>query len=196
MARARWSGSDRDRSDRLAEEKRRGITIDLGFANLELPSPNGEPFASALWMFPDTSALCATCWPVSAASIWFCWLSRPTSPSSPRPASTSTSASCCMCRGFVAITKSDLVNREMLEVVRLEVEEFLRGSFLDSPLDSLQPADLVTSPARSKAEIVAVSSLTGAGLEELKMLYRRPRWVRRREIPPRWRACRLTGYSP
>src|SRR3954467_14802175 len=29
-------------ADRLEEEKRRGITIDLGFAHLELPSPNGE----------------------------------------------------------------------------------------------------------------------------------------------------------
>ena len=28
--------------DRLAEEKRRGITIDLGFAHLELPGQNGE----------------------------------------------------------------------------------------------------------------------------------------------------------
>src|SRR2546423_1454398 len=29
-------------ADRLAEEKRRGITIDLGFANLELAGPDGE----------------------------------------------------------------------------------------------------------------------------------------------------------
>src|SRR5207248_11577808 len=29
-------------ADRLAEEKRRGITIDLGFAHLELPGPDGE----------------------------------------------------------------------------------------------------------------------------------------------------------
>src|ERR1700752_1947782 len=28
-------------ADRLEEEKRRGITIDLGFAHLELPAPNG-----------------------------------------------------------------------------------------------------------------------------------------------------------
>src|SRR5713226_1298035 len=30
-------------ADRLEEEKRRGITIDLGFAHLELPGPDGEP---------------------------------------------------------------------------------------------------------------------------------------------------------
>ncbi|HKE32520.1 MAG TPA: GTP-binding protein, partial [Candidatus Angelobacter sp.] len=29
-------------TDRLEEEKRRGITIDLGFAHLELRGPNGE----------------------------------------------------------------------------------------------------------------------------------------------------------
>src|SRR5579863_2507458 len=29
-------------ADRLAEEKRRGITIDLGFAHMELPGANGE----------------------------------------------------------------------------------------------------------------------------------------------------------
>src|SRR5258708_13106145 len=30
-------------ADRLQEEKRRGITIDLGFAHMDLPAPNGEP---------------------------------------------------------------------------------------------------------------------------------------------------------
>src|SRR5258705_1729854 len=29
-------------ADRLEEEKRRGITIDIGFAHLELPAPNGD----------------------------------------------------------------------------------------------------------------------------------------------------------
>jgi selenocysteine-specific elongation factor len=53
-------------------------------------------------------------------------------------------------RGIAVITKSDAVDAETLDVVRMEVEEFLRGSFLEG-----QP-------------IVAVSSLTGAGLEELK----------------------------
>ena len=50
------------------------------------------------------------------------------------------------------LTKSDLVDRETLDVVKLEVEEFLRNSFLD--------------PAHSS--VVAVSSLTGAGLDELR----------------------------
>ncbi len=54
--------------------------------------------------------------------------------------------------GITVLTKSDLVDAETLEVVRLEVEDFLRGSFLDS----------------AKSLIVPVSSRTGAGIEQLK----------------------------
>jgi selenocysteine-specific elongation factor len=53
-------------------------------------------------------------------------------------------------RGVVALTKSDLIDADMLELVRLEVEEYLRGSFLE------------------RAPIVPVSAKTGAGLPELK----------------------------
>jgi selenocysteine-specific elongation factor len=55
-------------------------------------------------------------------------------------------------RGITVLTKSDAVDPEMLDVVRMEVEEFLAGTFLESP----------------ESPIVAVSSLTGAGLEDLK----------------------------
>jgi selenocysteine-specific elongation factor len=40
-------------ADRLKEEKRRGITIDIGFANMDLPMPNDE----RLW----------------AGLTWLCW---------------------------------------------------------------------------------------------------------------------------
>src|SRR5206468_1306218 len=55
-------------------------------------------------------------------------------------------------RGITILTKADAVDSDMRDVVRLEVEEFLRGSFLD--------------PAHSP--IVSVSSLTGSGLVQLK----------------------------
>jgi len=50
----------------------------------------------------------------------------------------------------VAITKSDLVDAEMLDLVRLEVDEFVRGSFLEG------------------APVVPVSARTGAGLDTFK----------------------------
>ena len=53
-------------------------------------------------------------------------------------------------RGIVALTKADLVDAEILELVRMEVEEFVHGSFLEG------------------APIMAVSSTTGQGVAELK----------------------------
>jgi len=53
-------------------------------------------------------------------------------------------------RGIVALTKSDLVDDEILGLVRLEVEELVAGSFLEG------------------APIVPVSSVTGAGLDDLR----------------------------
>jgi selenocysteine-specific elongation factor len=55
-------------------------------------------------------------------------------------------------RGITVLTKSDAVDEETLEVVRLEVEDYVRGSFLDA----------------AQSPIVAVSTLTGVGLEKLK----------------------------
>jgi selenocysteine-specific elongation factor len=57
-------------------------------------------------------------------------------------------------RGVVALTKSDMVGADALELVRLEAEDFLRGSFLE------------------RAPIVPVSAKTGAGLTELKQALR------------------------
>jgi len=59
------------------------------------------------------------------------------------------------------LTKSDAVDAETLEIVRLEVQEFLRGTFLDQP-------SLDQSRLDQPKSILAVSALTGAGLEELK----------------------------
>src|SRR5262249_27263537 len=55
-------------------------------------------------------------------------------------------------RGITVLTKSDAVDSETMEVVRLEVEEFLRGTFLEPPRSPIAP----------------VSALTGEGLEDLK----------------------------
>src|SRR5262249_41365793 len=55
-------------------------------------------------------------------------------------------------RGITVITKADLVDEETLNVVRLEIEDFVRGSFLDV----------------ARSPVVAVSALKGTGLDELK----------------------------
>jgi hypothetical protein len=74
--------------DRLEEEKRRGITIDLGFAHLDLGGdlrvgfidvPGHERFVKNM---------------LAGALTWFCWWWRPMSPSSRRPVNTSTFAGC------------------------------------------------------------------------------------------------------
>jgi len=52
--------------------------------------------------------------------------------------------------GIVVLTKSDMVDQDLIELVRLEVDEFVRGSFLEN------------------APMVAVSSTTGAGLGDLR----------------------------
>jgi selenocysteine-specific elongation factor len=57
-------------------------------------------------------------------------------------------------RGIIAITKSDLADADSLGLVRLEIEEFVRGSFLEG------------------APIIPVSARSGAGLDELKTVLR------------------------
>jgi len=53
-------------------------------------------------------------------------------------------------RGVIALTKSDLADADTLGLVRLEAEEFVKGSFL------------------AGAPILPVSAKTGAGITELK----------------------------
>ena len=62
--------------DRLKEEKERGITIDLGFAHLDLRlGPGGLLHRRAR----ATSGSCATCWRAPTASTRCCWWWPPTS---------------------------------------------------------------------------------------------------------------------
>src|SRR6267143_6055927 len=132
--------------DRLAEEKRRGITIDLGFAFLEengvrfgfVDVPGHERFISNML--------------VGAAGIDVLLLVI-AADESIKPQTREHFDICRLLgvkRGVVALTKSDLVDADTLELVRLEAEEFLRGSFLE------------------RAPLVAVSARTGNGLVELK----------------------------
>jgi len=132
--------------DRLEEEKRRGITIDLGFAFLGLGDvkigfvdvPGHERFVRN--MLAGAGGIDVVLLVVAGDE-------------SIKPQTREHFDICRLLgipRGLVAITKSDLVDAEMLGLVRLEIEEFVRGSFLEG------------------APIVPVSARTGAGLDELK----------------------------
>jgi len=139
--------------DRLEEEKRRGITIDLGFANLELTSPGGEPIRIGFVDVPGHERFVRNMLAgVGGIDLVLLVIAAD---ESIKPQTTEHFDICRLLsvqRGITVLTKSDLVDSETLEVVMLEVSEFLKGSFLD--------------PAA--APIIPVSSKTGAGLDELK----------------------------
>jgi len=133
-------------TDRLKEEKERGITIELGFASLALPGgltlgvvdvPGHERFvrnmvagAAGIDLAAMVIAADEGIMPQTREHLHICALLG-------------------IRRGLVALTKTDLVDGEWLELVREEVREFLRGTFLEG------------SP------IVPVSSMTGEGFPEL-----------------------------
>ena len=140
-------------ADRLEEEKRRGITIDLGFANLELAPPNGDILKIGFIDVPGHERFVRNM--LAGVGGIDLVLFVIAADESIKPQTREHFDICRLLniqRGIVVLTKSDTVDRETLEVVRLEVEDFVRESFLDP----------------SRTPIIPVSSLTGAGLEDLK----------------------------
>jgi selenocysteine-specific elongation factor len=132
--------------DRLEEEKRRGITIDLGFAFLDLDNarlgfvdvPGHERFVKNMLAGVGGTDLLLL---VIAAN------------ESIKPQTREHFDICRLLgipRGIIAVTKSDLVDADVLGLVRLEIEEFVRGSFLEG------------------APMAPVSAKTGDGLDALK----------------------------
>ncbi len=140
-------------TDRLEEEKRRGITIDLGFAHLELTAANGEKLRFGFIDVPGHERFVRNM--LAGVGGIDLVLLVVAADESIKPQTREHFEICRLLsipRGITVITKSDLVDEEMLNVVRLEIEEFVRGSFLDA----------------SRSPVVAVSARTGAGLEQLK----------------------------
>lgn len=137
------TGSD---PDRLPEEKRRGITIDLGFADLDLGGvrigfvdvPGHERFVKnmlagahgidvvALVIAADEGVM-----PQTREHFDICRLLG-------------------VQRGLIVVTKIDLVEAELLELVESEIAELVAGSFLEA------------------APVITVSARTGAGLDDLR----------------------------
>src|SRR5271165_4609786 len=119
--------------DRLEEEKRRGITIDLGFAFLNVDGvrlgfvdvPGHERFvrnmlagAGGIDLLMLVVAADESIKPQTREHFDICRL-------------------LAIPRGLTVLTKSDAVDAETLEVVRMEVADYVRGSFLDTTLDAV-----------------------------------------------------------
>ncbi|SDO99318.1 selenocysteine-specific translation elongation factor [Desulforhopalus singaporensis] len=134
-------------TDRLKEEKKRGITIELGFAYLDLPCghrigivdvPGHEKFVKT--MVSGVSGIDILIFIVAADEGIM-------------PQTVEHFDICRLMgieQGIVVITKKDMVDSDWLEMVNDEVVEFCEGSFLEG------------------APIINVSSITGEGIEEVR----------------------------
>lgn len=140
-------------ADRLEEEKRRGITIDLGFAHLELNAPSGEKLRLGFIDVPGHERFVRNMLAgVGGIDLVLLVIAAD---ESIKPQTREHFEICRLLsipRGITVITKSDLVDEDTLNVVKLEAEDFVRGSFLDT----------------SRSPMVAVSAITGTGLDDLK----------------------------
>lgn len=133
--------------DRLEEEKRRGITIELGFAWCDMPDgqrlgivdvPGHERFVKNMV--------------AGAAGIDFVMLVI-AADEGVMPQTREHLEICSLLgikHGLVALTKTDMVDAEWLELAREDVSTFLQGTFLEG------------------APIFPVSSATKEGLDELR----------------------------
>ncbi len=133
-------------TDRLKEEKERGITTELGFTHLTLPSgteigivdvPGHEKFVRHM---------------VAGASGLDCVLLVVAADEGVMPQTVEHVQICRLLgvkKGLIAITKKDLVDEEMLELVREDIRDLIQGTFLEG------------------AAMYPVSSVTGEGIPEL-----------------------------
>ena len=132
--------------DRFVEEKRRGLTIDLGFAWLTLPSgneigivdvPGHERFIKN--MLAGAGGISVCLFVVDANEGWMRQSTEHLAILDVLGVSS----------GVVALTKADTVDEDTLELARAEAEDYLRRTSL------------------AGAPVVAVSAITGRGLDEL-----------------------------
>ncbi len=133
-------------ADRFPEEKLRGITIDIGFAELNLGEtnigfvdvPGHEKFvknmlagAGGIDLVTLVIAADAGVMPQTREHFEICRLLETKN-------------------GLIVLTKKDLVDDEFLELVKLDAAELVENSFLEN------------------APVIAVSAKTGEGIEQLK----------------------------
>ncbi|MBG0779225.1 MAG: selenocysteine-specific translation elongation factor, partial [Desulfotignum balticum] len=132
-------------TDRLKEEKQRGITIELGFAFLDLPGgthigivdmPGHEKFvknmvagSSGIDVVTMVIAADEGVMPQTREHMEICHLMG-------------------IEHGLIALTKTDLVDEDLLELALEDIQDFVDGTFLED-----QP-------------VIPVSSATGQGLDD------------------------------
>ncbi len=140
-------------ADRLPEEKRRGITIDLGFAFLDVVSSHGSPIRISFVDVPGHSLFIHNM--LAGAGCIGAVLLVISAQEGVKPQTVEHLAICSLLgvrTGLTVITKIDAVSPSRLAEVQLEVKEFLRGTFLDA----------------DRSEILAVSAMTGENIAELR----------------------------
>jgi len=140
-------------ADRLPEEKRRGITIDLGFASFEINAPDRSSVRISFVDVPGHSLFVrnmlagAGCVPAVMLVV--------AANEGVMPQTVEHLAICevlGISRGLTVITKTDAVNEPQLQVVTHSIETFLQGTFLD----------------KTQAPVLPVSAATGEGLEAVR----------------------------
>ncbi len=133
--------------DRLAEEKARGLTIDLGFAFCALPSGRQVSFVDVPGhirfvknMLAGVGAVDACMFVVAAPEGW-------------KPQSAEHLAILELLgisHGVVVLSQIDLVDDELAELARLDIAEHIDGTFLEH------------------APVIATDAIGGTGLDELR----------------------------
>jgi len=140
-------------TDRLPEEKRRGITVDLGFASLEMEAPNSSALRISFVDVPGHSLFIrnmlagAGCMPAVMLVI--------AADEGIMPQTVEHLEICQLLgikRGITVVTKADAVSDADLQRVSISIRAFLKGTFLEV----------------DNAVILPVSAVTGSGLIALK----------------------------
>lgn len=137
--------------DRLSEEKKRGITIELGFAWFDLPEKNGQHIRMGIVDVPGHEKFIKNM-VAGAQGIDFVLLVI-AADEGVMPQTREHIEICSLLNiqdGIIALTKIDTVDKEMLELAQNDVREFTKGTFLEN------------------APIFPVSAQTGEGLDALK----------------------------
>ncbi len=136
--------------DRWAEEKERGITIDLGFAHLEKELPDGGTLQLGFVDVPGHEKFLRNA--LAGLGGIRIMLLVVAADEGVKPQTREHLAICSLLgipAGLAVLTKADLVEPDLLELARLEVEELLEASpYRDAP-------------------VLAVSSTTGQGIDAL-----------------------------